>query len=142
MQCCKSIIIIIIIIIIIQNAFKCNLKQLTEQQRAPSVLVLYDWSICLWLIFFNIIHVIPWHEELPLCSILCHKVSFSQFPPPPPFFFIDIFLTVTGACFSFCRCSWLGYVVVLAMGALFSLGAGYQKWSYCRHPTFIQRCSC
>ena len=82
MQCCKS-----ITIIIIQNAFKCNLKQLTEQQRAPSVLVLSDWSICQWLIFFNIIHVIPWHEELPLCSILCQTVSFSQFPPPPPFFF-------------------------------------------------------
>ena len=86
------------------------------------MLVLYDWSICQhWLIVCNIIFVIQWYEQLPLCSILCRKVSFSQFPPSPPccccFFSNDTYFTVTGACFSFHRCSWLAWVVVLAIGA-------------------------
>ena len=48
---------------------------------------------------------------------------------PPPFL-STVFFSVTGPCFlSLVRGdSWLGCSVVPAMGALFSPGAGCQKW--------------
>ena len=54
------------------------------------------------------------------------------YPPPPPFFFsfFPLIFQCDGCLFlSLVRGgSWLGCSVVSAMGALFSLGAGCQKW--------------
>ena len=82
----------------------------------------------LWLVYLPTANSLQQHfcdSVVRGASFMQHFVpegfSFSQFPPSPPycccFFSNDTYFTVTGACFSFHRWSWLGWVVVLAIGA-------------------------
>lgn len=74
------------------------LKQLTTKSTFS--------ASALWLVYLlmanslqHCIHVILWHKELPLCSILCQTVSFSQFPTPLLLFSLCLVLVspLTGA---------------------------------------------
>ena len=108
------------------NVFKCNLKELTTKSaNSARGKRLVFRRMCNCAVFLCGIGQAVRGVSV---SQRGRKQSSSSSPPPP--FSLHCFFSVMGACFlSLVRgSSWLGCSLVPAMGELFSLGAGCQKW--------------
>ena len=118
-----------------KNAFKCNLKELTTKKAysasGPQSVTMHlpssslhlscnSWSMACGVSFL---------QHYPVIRFFFQLIDFS--PKLLSLFFLHWYFSVwwVPACFTsfFCGISWLGCSIVVAMEALFKLGADRQK---------------
>ena len=79
------------------------------------------------LLLYNL-RVIQWRGDFPLCCIAQDFFKPSSSPPLLLRWYFSVWCVPVFVSF-LCGGSWLGWAIVLAIRALFSLGTGCQKWA-------------